>query len=113
MTENRRGDDRLPVLWAARLVDENDTEYACQIRDVSLAGALITSQQSHPVGTHLLLVIDGLGDYASSVRWAGNDSLGLMLLAGDDLALKRFAERSGSTVSTKPVPWQDLVDPVD
>lgn len=110
MTDERRRDDRLPVLWKGVLYDEDDQAFPCEVRDVSHAGALVTASQSFTEGTHLLLVIDGLGDFASSVRWLGKNSLGLMLLAGDDLALKRFAAQAGENVSKKPAPWQDLVD---
>lgn len=104
MTRERRRDDRLPVMWQGKLVDDQETPYACEVRDISHAGALVSCDQAFPIGTDLLLSIDGLNDFAGRVKWAGSDALGLLLLAGDDLALKRFAEGAGSDMSTHPTP---------
>ena len=108
MTDERRTDDRLPVLWRGTLIDENDKAYPCEIRDISHAGALATCQRTFEIGTDLLLDIDGLNDFAGRVKWQGTGALGLMLLAGDDLALKRFAERAGDEISKHPEPADDF-----
>lgn len=99
---NRRIDERLPVLWRGKLVDENDNEYACEVRDISQAGALVTTSAQLETNAEVLLEIDGLDEFAGRVQWAGSGELGLMLIAGGSLSLKRFAEHSGASISTKP-----------
>lgn len=103
MTTDKRGDDRLPVLWTGRLTTDDDQEFPCKIRDVSLAGTLVSTDASIPMGERLLLEIDELGEFAVEVKWSGSEQLGLLILAGPDLALKKFAEGAGGGTSEKPV----------
>lgn len=105
--QNKRQDDRLPVLWDGLLTTDDDREFPCQVRDVSHAGTLITCDAALQLGERLLLEIEGLGEFAAEVKWQGSEQLGLMILAGPDLALKKFAEASGSDVSEKPKPADD------
>lgn len=105
--QNKRHDDRLPVLWHGLLTTDDDREFPCQVRDVSLAGTLISCDAPLKLGERLLLEIDGLGEFAAEVKWQGSEQLGLMILAGPDLALKKFAETSGADVSEKPLPVAD------
>ena len=106
---NRRIDDRLPVRWTATLTDENDKSYDAEIRDISTAGALISCGQDFEIGTDLFLEIQELGEFAGRVCWQGSGSMGLILLVGADLALKKFAEMAGADVSAQPqTPDQDL-----
>lgn len=100
--DDKRRDDRLPVLWHGVLIDEQDKEYSCEIRDVSLAGTLVTCDTEFPMDTELMLVIEELGEFAGVVKWQGSQQLGLMILAGPDLVLKKFAEGSGAELSKKP-----------
>ncbi|NVJ70139.1 MAG: PilZ domain-containing protein [Alphaproteobacteria bacterium] len=100
---DKRRDDRLPVLWHGTLIDENDNSYPCEIRDVSYAGTLVTCDTEFPMGTELILTIAELGEFAGVVKWQGSQQLGLMILAGPDLVLKKFAEGSGAGLSQKPV----------
>jgi len=102
MSNERRQDERLPVLWEGRVVTEDGEEHACEIRDVSLAGTLITSEAPMPLGKELILRVDGLGDYAGVVRWRGDSRLGLALMVGPDMTLKKFAEKAGENLSTEP-----------
>lgn len=99
---DKRRDDRLPVLWRGTLTTEDDREFPCEIRDISLAGTLITCDADVEMGEHLMLSIDNLGDFASVVKWQGSRGLGLMILAGPDLALKKFAEGAGNDISESP-----------
>lgn len=100
--ENKRQDDRLPVLWNGILTTDDDREFPCQVRDVSHAGTLISCDAELQIGERLLLEIDSLGEFAAEVKWQGSEQLGLMILAGPDLVLKKFAETSGADVSEKP-----------
>ncbi|WP_417450131.1 PilZ domain-containing protein [Kordiimonas sp.] len=100
--QDKRRDDRLPVLWHGKLTTTDDREFTCQIRDVSLAGTLITCDADVHMGQELLLTIDELGEFACVVKWQGTHGLGLMILAGPDLVLKKFAEGSGRALSDSP-----------
>ncbi len=99
---DKRRDDRLPVLWHGTLTTEDDQEFPCEIRDVSLAGTLITCEADVKMDQHLLLSIENLGDFAGVVKWQGSRGLGLMILAGPDLVLKKFAEGAGGELSQSP-----------
>ncbi len=101
--DNKRKDDRLPVLWHGTLIDENDNRFPCEIRDVSLAGTLVSCDTDMALETELILIIEELGEFAGVVKWQGSHQLGLMILAGPDLVLKKFAEGSGANLSEKPV----------
>ncbi len=103
-TAEKRRDDRLPVLWRGTLTDENDNAFACEVRDISHAGTLISCDTDLELGTELILTIDSLGEFACKVKWQGSKQHGLAILAGPDLALKKFAETSGSELSTEPTP---------
>ncbi|MBO6504236.1 MAG: PilZ domain-containing protein [Kordiimonadaceae bacterium] len=98
----KRGDDRLPVLWTGKLTTDDDREFSCKVRDVSLAGTLISTDADIAMGERLLLEIEELGEFAVEVKWSGSEQLGLLILAGPDLALKKFAEGSGASPSEKP-----------
>ncbi|UTW55382.1 PilZ domain-containing protein [Kordiimonas sp. SCSIO 12610] len=98
----KRGDDRLPVIWEGQLTTADNQSYPCEVRDISLAGALISCSQEFNADEHLILEIDKLGDFAGVVRWRGSEQLGLLLLAGPDLMLKKFAEAAGAQVSREP-----------
>ncbi len=100
--QEKRGDDRLPVLWTGRLYTDDDREFDCKVRDISLAGTLISTDAVIGMGERLLLEIDELGEFAVEVKWSGSEQLGLLILAGPDLELKKFAEGSGSATSEKP-----------
>lgn len=100
---DKRNDDRLPVLWTGKLTTDDDETYACEVRDVSLGGTLISTSADLPIGTRVLLEIEELGEFAVEVKWAGTQQLGLLVLAGPDLMLKRFAEGAGGETSERPV----------
>tara|TARA_R110002096_G_scaffold350622_1_gene543875 strand:+ start:270 stop:704 length:435 start_codon:yes stop_codon:yes gene_type:complete len=101
-TDDKRLDTRLPVLWTGTLTTEDDTEYPCEVRDISLAGTLISTSANIPMGERILLEIKGLGEFAAEVKWQGSAQLGLLILAGPDLVLKKFAEGAGASVSDEP-----------
>lgn len=107
-TDNKRRDDRLPVMWLGTLTTEDDREFLCEVRDISHAGTLVSCDEEFPMGTDLLLSIDGLGEFAGRVRWLGSNQLGLMILAGPDLALKKFALSAGGERSFQPELKDDL-----
>jgi len=100
--QNKRQDGRLPVLWNGVLTTEDDREYPCQVRDISLAGTLISCDTPLKLGERLLLEIKELGEFAAEVKWQGSQQLGLLILAGPDLVLKKFAEGAGAEVSQSP-----------
>ena len=100
--QDKRRDDRLPVLWHGKLTTEDDRTFDCEVRDVSLAGTLITCEANVQMGDQLLLTIDKIGEFASVVKWQGSQGLGLMILAGPDLVLKKFAEGAGDQISDTP-----------
>ena len=100
--QEKRGDDRLPVIWTGKLTTDDDREFECKVRDISLAGTLISTDAVVEMGERLLLEIDELGEFAVEVKWSGSEQLGLLILAGPDLSLKKFAEGSGASPSEKP-----------
>ena len=107
-TESRR-DQRLSVKWQGVLAsDDYPDEMPCEVLDISEAGALIRADIKPGLETDLLLTIDGLGEFAGRVRWVGSQEIGLMLLVGSDLDLKKFAEPSGADLSEKPAAPIDL-----
>ena len=65
---DKRQDGRLPVLWTGVLTTEDDTEYPCEIRDVSHAGTLISCDAELALGERLLLEIEELGEFAAEVK---------------------------------------------
>jgi len=103
MDTNKRGDDRLPVLWTGKLTTDDDKVFDCKVRDISLAGTLISTDAAIDMGERLLLEIEELGEFAVEVKWSGSEQLGLLILAGPDLELKKFAEGAGGDTSEKPV----------
>jgi len=100
--QEKRQDGRLPVLWSGTLTTEDDREFPCEVRDVSTAGTLISCDAELDLGERLLLEIKALGEFAVEVKWQGSAQLGLLILAGPDLMLKKFAEHSGGEVSQQP-----------
>ena len=99
--DDKRNDARLPVLWTGTLTTEDDdTEYKCEVRDVSYAGTLVSCDAPLKMNENILLNIEGLGEFAAKVKWQGSAQIGLSILAGPDLVLKKFAEGSG--VSRQP-----------
>jgi hypothetical protein len=103
MTEHdKRQDGRLPVLWTGTLTTEDEKSFPCQVRDISHAGTLVSCDAELPLGANLLLEIEELGEFAAQVKWQGSEQLGLMILAGPDLVLKKFAETSGADLSEHP-----------
>ena len=100
--DEKRGDDRLPVIWDGQLTTEDDQSFMCQVRDISHAGALISTDAPVKIGDELVLEVPELGHFAGKIRWSGDRSLGLALMAGPDLALKKFAEKAGASISTNP-----------
>jgi len=99
---NKRSDDRLGVLWNGYLETDDGIRHDCAVRDISDAGALVSCAAKVPTGTDVMLVVDGLAEIAARIQWSGDRGYGLMLLVGDDLALKKFAESAGSDLSTRP-----------
>ncbi|MBL4838186.1 MAG: PilZ domain-containing protein [Kordiimonadaceae bacterium] len=100
---DKRNDDRLPVLWTGTLTTEDDKEYSCEVRDISHAGTLISCTAPLKMEDRILLEIEGLGEFAAAVKWQGSAQIGLSILAGPDLLLKKFAEGSGAEVSQRPI----------
>ncbi len=102
MDNNKRGDNRLPVLWTGKLTTDDDQVFDCKVRDISLAGTLISTDAVVGMGERLLLEIEELGEFAVEVKWSGSEQLGLLILAGPDLELKKFAEGAGGATSERP-----------
>jgi hypothetical protein len=92
--DNSRQDARKPVIWKATLTTNDDKVFDCEVRDVSLAGTHVTCLAPLAIKDEVLLTIDGLGDFAGEVCWVRNENIGLTLLVGPDLLLKKFDERN-------------------
>lgn len=101
-SSEKRQDSRLPVLWTGTVTTDDDRSFPCDVRDVSHAGTLISCDEDFKMGERLLLEIEGLGEFAVEIKWKGSDQLGLMILAGPDLVLKKFTEGAGSDISKEP-----------
>ncbi|GHF12300.1 hypothetical protein GCM10017044_02790 [Kordiimonas sediminis] len=112
MTDSeKRNDSRLPVSWRATVTTDDETSFPVEIRDVSLAGTLVASESELPIGTQLILNVDGLGEFAGEIRWTSEGTLGLTLIAGPDLLLKKFAEKAGADLSEVPEKPEEDVGP--
>ena len=109
MEDEKRHDQRLDVLWRGEVVTEDGDRYPCAVRDISEAGAHISCDAELAEGSQVMLVIDALGDFAGQITWQKTGEQGLWLLAGPDLALKKFAEAAGSEISKRP---QAVGDPL-
>ena len=107
----RRRDDRLDVIWQAKMVIEDDS-YECEVCDVSLAGTLVKVDAPVTQGMEVLLEIKDLGDFAGIVAWIAGGKCGLTLHLGPDMLLKKYAELSGEYPSTRPALTGDK-DPLD
>lgn len=92
--ENARRDERKSVMWQATITTVDDKVFDCEVRDVSLAGTHITTLAPLEIDDEVMLTIDGLGDFAGEVRWKCNENIGLILMVGPDLLLKKFDERN-------------------
>ncbi|MBB4211376.1 PilZ domain-containing protein [Rhodothalassium salexigens DSM 2132] len=99
----RREDDRLDVVWRATLV-VGDQTFQGRLVDVSTAGARIhfDAAPALTTGTEGLLKITELGEFAARVAWIRGIDVGLQMVAGPDLLLKKFAEASGEYPSQHP-----------
>lgn len=99
----RRFDDRLAVAWPADLILD-ERQIACHVIDVSTAGTKIRLDHPEPLtkGAEAILRLPELGDFAAEVAWLGDTEVGLQIMAGPDLLLKRFAEASGQYPSHAP-----------
>lgn len=98
----KRQDSRLPVLWTGTITTDDDRSFSCEVCDVSHAGTLISCEADFAMGERLLLEIEGLGEFAAEIKWKGSDQLGLLILAGPDLVLKKFTESAGGDISKQP-----------
>ena len=98
--DNSRRDDRKPVIWTAKLTTMDDKVFDCEVRDVSLAGTHVTCLAPLSIGDEAMLSIEGLGDFAGEVCWTRDENIGLTLMAGPDLLLKKFDERNPSESET-------------
>lgn len=92
--DDRRGDHRLGVNWPGTVALADGAPVACEVSDVSTAGACICGSLDAAVGAEVLLEVPGLGEFAGTVQWARPPHFGLALQAGPDLALKSVAEES-------------------
>ncbi len=93
---HKRIDDRLDVLWdATALIDGK--EYACQVTNVSTAGALMKLDAPLAEKQQFLLNVPELSEYAAEVAWVNRPCYGLKLLVGQDLKLKDYAGKVGRT----------------
>ena len=102
MSQERRVNDREPVVWLATLTLDDDSVVKCEIRDVSYAGTMISSDTKLDMGEEVLLTIKELGDFAGTVKWIRNGEIGLTLMGGPNLLLSEFAASKEGEVSHKP-----------
>lgn len=90
----KRIDDRIDVLWdAVAVIDEK--QYSCKVTNISTAGVLMKLDADIKQGHHFLLDVRELNEYAVEVVWANRPFYGLVLLVGDDLKLKAYADKIG------------------
>lgn len=104
---NRRRDDRLPVTWVSHLdLLDDGVPLPCQVADVSTAGTRVTCDVPDGLteGDELMLVIEELGEFAAVIAWLKPGSIGLKIMAGPDLLLKRFAEARADRPTSSPDP---------
>lgn len=108
-TNNIKREERKPVIWTAKLTTMDDKVFDCEVRDVSLAGTHVTCLAPLTIKDEVMLSIDGLGDFAGEVCWIRNENIGLTLMAGPDLLLKKFDERNPSKteVNDPLIPTED------
>ena len=101
-TENgqNRMDERLDVVWDATAIID-DKEYACEVSNISTAGVLLVLDMDIEEKHQFLLNVQELKEYAVEVAWANRPNYGLVLMAGDDLKLKDYADRIGLTSKKK------------
>lgn len=91
---HRRVDDRLDVLWEAVAIID-DKKYPCEVANISTAGVLLKLDMELEQGHHFLLDVQELNEYAVEVAWVNRPYYGLVLLVGDDLKLKDYADKIG------------------
>jgi len=92
--DQRRVDDRLDVLWDAVAII-GDKEYPCEVANISTAGVLMKLDMALEVKHQFLLDVQELNEYAVEVAWVNRPFYGLVLLVGDDLKLKDYADKIG------------------
>lgn len=96
----RRVDDRLDVLWDAVATIEG-RDYPCEVANVSTAGALMKLDIDILEKHQFLLDVQELKEYAAEVVWSNRPFYGLVLLVGEDLKLKDYADKIGLDTKTK------------
>jgi len=100
-TFERRDQARKDVLWHGTVTLEDQTIHSCLVSDVSMAGTLIVCEAAVNDQDEMMLKVDGLGIFGCQVRWHCNNKIGLELVMGQDLLLKRFNEASTEAVPTE------------
>ena len=91
---HKRVDERIDVLWDAVAVID-DKEYPCEVANVSTAGVLMKLDIELKKNHEFLLNVEGLNEFAVEVAWINRPFYGLILMVGDDLKLKDFADIVG------------------
>ena len=102
MSQERRVNDREPVVWHATLTLDDDSVVKCEVRDVSYAGTMIASGAKLNMDDEVMLTIEGLGDFAGAVKWIKDDEIGLTLMGGPSLLLSEYAAAKEGDVSHRP-----------
>jgi len=98
---DRRDQARKDVLWHGTVTLEDKSIHSCLVSDVSMAGTLIVCEAPIKDQDEMMLKVDGLGMFGCQVRWHCNNKIGLELVMGQDLLLKRFEEVRADTASVE------------
>ncbi len=90
----KRADERVDVLWdAVATIDEK--EYPCEVANISTAGVLMKLDMDINKNHEFLLNVESLNEFAVEVAWCNRPFYGLILMVGDDLKLKDYADIIG------------------
>lgn len=100
-TFERRDQNRKDVLWHGTVTLADKTIQSCLVSDVSMTGTLIVCEATVNDKDEMMLKVDGLGMFGCQVRWHCNNKIGLELVMGQDLLLKRFEEASADTAPSE------------
>lgn len=89
-----RIDERIDVLWEAVAIID-DKEYPCEVANISTAGVLMKLDIELKKHHEFFLNVEGLNEFAVEVAWINRPFYGLILMVGDDLKLKGYADIIG------------------
>ena len=101
MSDNRRTSTRHPVSLPAKMAIEKEAALGCTVLNLSLGGALISSEKKIPMGVRVFLVfsiptIAEPIEIGGTIRWADHGGNGVQfdgLRARDVWGLNKYFEQ--------------------